>query len=265
MARAVDGIARLDVEVSMVEVPKRLRAIDPSVVETLAENIETNGLLQPIVVLLTKDKRYRLVAGAHRLAAVALLGWPTIPTTVVKATDLQARLLEIDENLFRAELSALERAKFLAARQEAYEALHPETRRGVAGGKARQGSANESISFARETAARLGLNERTIQMWVSLWRALDPEAAERLEPVSGLLTFSELRRFSKWPRDRQRARAKHFVEAGPDGASLLELAGPKTAGGGQDEVFAKLVKAWSRATPKTRQRFLSHIADEEPA
>jgi hypothetical protein len=35
--------------------------------------------------------------------------------------------------------------------------LYPETKKGVAGGKARQGSANEIISFAGNTSTKTGV------------------------------------------------------------------------------------------------------------
>ena len=60
--------------------------------------------------------------------------------------------------------SSLARGEHLAKRKEVYERMHPETKAGVAGGKARQGSANEIISFAgfaADTATKTGLTDRT--------------------------------------------------------------------------------------------------------
>ena len=43
------------------------------------------------------------------------------------ASEDQRRLIEIDENLVRSDLSPAERAAHQAARKEIYERLHPET------------------------------------------------------------------------------------------------------------------------------------------
>ena len=77
-------------------------------------------------------------------------------------------MLEIDENLIRDELTALERAEQLKRRKEIYEARHPETKAGVAGGKARQGSANEIISFAADTASKMSSTPRSVQQNVQI-------------------------------------------------------------------------------------------------
>jgi len=44
-----------------------------------------------------------------------------------------------------------------------YLRIHPETMQHVAGGKARQGTASEIISFAKDTAAKTGVSKRTVQ------------------------------------------------------------------------------------------------------
>ena len=49
----------------------------------------------------------------------------------------RAALAEIDENLARADLSPAERAAHQHARKELYERLHPQTRKGSAGGRAK--------------------------------------------------------------------------------------------------------------------------------
>ena len=75
------------------------------------------------------------LAGLHRLEACRALGWATIPVTVVATDTLRNELAELDENLVRRQLTALQEADALAWRKELYEALHPETRsRTITGG-----------------------------------------------------------------------------------------------------------------------------------
>lgn len=64
-----------------------------------------------------------LIAGRHRLAAAQMLGWKTIPATILELSDLQAALVEIDENLYRTELTVLEQAQHYAHRDDILRAM----------------------------------------------------------------------------------------------------------------------------------------------
>ena len=102
-------------QVDQIIVRKRLRNIDPKKVEKLAESISEIGLINPIQI-----NGRTLIAGAHRLAATKLLGINTIITNSVgiNGDDDSFRLIEIDENLFRNELSASEKALHITERIE---------------------------------------------------------------------------------------------------------------------------------------------------
>lgn len=90
------------------------------------------------------------IAGGHRLEAAKRLGWEEIEAKIwTDVTDDWAAIMEIDDNLAGAEMNALDTAVFLATRKQVYERLHPETKAGVAGGLARQGSATELSSVGR--------------------------------------------------------------------------------------------------------------------
>jgi ParB-like chromosome segregation protein Spo0J len=103
----------MSIRVDQIDVPpKRARKVvvsDEHVVK-FAENVrQSGGLLAPIAVRVTND-RYELIFGASRLAAGRLNGDDSISAIVFgpELTDDQARLLEISENYFRAELTAEE-------------------------------------------------------------------------------------------------------------------------------------------------------------
>ena len=100
-----------------IEVPESHREVDPDKVEQLAAAIDKLGLLQPITVRqVTKGAHYikTLVTGRHRLEAVPLLGHKSILARVIVVDDIQARLMEISENLHRNELTAAARAHEIA-------------------------------------------------------------------------------------------------------------------------------------------------------
>lgn len=79
-------------------------------IQDLASDIETNGLINPIVV----NKDNRLLAGERRLEAVKSLGWEEVPVTVMETVGPAQELsIEISENEARKEFSRAERADYM--------------------------------------------------------------------------------------------------------------------------------------------------------
>ena len=118
------------IPISEITVNPGRRELDLDDVKELADSIRELGLLHPIIV----DKKYTLIAGLHRLEAVKLLEWTEIECTVSSLEGLKAELAEIDENVVRSDLSALEFGELLLKRKDIYEALHPEARATYNGG-----------------------------------------------------------------------------------------------------------------------------------
>ena len=163
--------------------------------------------MHPIV--LTED--LRLVAGLHRLRACEQLGWKTISATVLPLSKVEANLASLDENLARHELTVLERGEMLAQRKRLYEALHPESRRGVAGARARAGSASEIISFAAEVSRKTHLSPRTVQHEVQIAQAI-PKDVRKMIRGSRLEDHKvELLRLARLPHDEQREVARRVL------------------------------------------------------
>tara|TARA_Y100000593_G_C4322174_1_gene344420 strand:+ start:8301 stop:9605 length:1305 start_codon:yes stop_codon:yes gene_type:complete len=106
-------------EVDDIHVPEdRLREVNQDAVYELLESIERNTQLQAIVVNRRVDGSFVLVDGAHRLAAVDKLGWDKVKAVVFRDLgEEKAQLLEIDANLRRLELSALQKAEQIALRE----------------------------------------------------------------------------------------------------------------------------------------------------
>lgn len=111
------------VRVSDVAIPDDHREVDQETVSRLAESIRANGLLHPIVVRHRKTLSglgkvtttgIVLVAGAHRLKATELAGLKDISAIFLKGDDSHARLVAIEENLCRKDLTVLERSDQLA-------------------------------------------------------------------------------------------------------------------------------------------------------
>ena len=114
------------VPISEIKINAGRREADPEGVQELVDSISKVGLLNPITI----DREHTLIAGLHRLEAAKLLGWTEIECNVSSLEGLLAELAEVDENVVRKGLSAVEYSDLLLRRKEIYEALHPETKHG---------------------------------------------------------------------------------------------------------------------------------------
>jgi ParB family chromosome partitioning protein len=85
------------------------RVFDATALAELAQSIEANGIVQPLVVR-RAGERYQLVAGERRLRAAKLSGLERVPVVVRDIPD--DRLLEITliENIQREDLNPIETA-----------------------------------------------------------------------------------------------------------------------------------------------------------
>ena len=150
------------VPISEIKVNAGRREVDPEGVQELVDSISKVGLLNPITI----DREHTLIAGLHRLEAAKLLGWTEIECNVSSLEGLLAELAEVDENVVRKGLSAVEYSDLLLRRKEIYEALHPETKNGgdqksekIRTSKCRSDSMK---SFVQDTAEKLGVGRRTV-------------------------------------------------------------------------------------------------------
>ena len=67
--------------------PQRLRVLRPDRVAEIAELMQANGLLQPIVLRTFDDNGFWLVAGRHRFEAAEFLKWDKIQATIHEGMD----------------------------------------------------------------------------------------------------------------------------------------------------------------------------------
>lgn len=78
--------------------------------ESLANSIKEHGLLHPIVV----DSNYNLIAGCRRLLACERIGLYEIEVKVLQdVSEKELRILELEENIRRKDLTELEKSKNL--------------------------------------------------------------------------------------------------------------------------------------------------------
>jgi ParB family chromosome partitioning protein len=107
-------VGRYPVAVEDITVGPRLRQPHEETIAAIAEAMQRDAPI-PAVILTTGG---RLVAGAHRLAAAQRVGRIQIDADVRDLDGPSAELVEIEENLCRADLSYLEQAEHLMRRRE---------------------------------------------------------------------------------------------------------------------------------------------------
>lgn len=251
------------IPLALIDAPDRLRPVDPDWVGAVAVSMAEIGLSEPILVRPVGD-RYALVAGMHRLAAAQRLGWETIGASVMPLNELQARLAEIDENLMRRELDALDRAIFLAERKTVWEAMHPQTKHGGDRKSQKQRDKNQVANlawrFSTEASEKLGFSERSVQRAVGLARSLSPEVRALIRGTYIAAHGADLEKLAKLPPERQLAAARAL--AGTPPLTLGQFLGgdrPEIDAG--EKQFRAFVTLWGRANAKTRRRMLAHAAE----
>jgi len=263
-----------DIKVEDIEVEGRLRTVDPAWVEVIAGSMEQTGLRQPLVVRPHPHKKgkYLLIAGAHRLAAARSLGWSEISADIQPLDDLSARLVEIDENLTRRELTALDRAIFITERKRIYEELHPETAHGGArkSKKTKAEIKSQDIAtcsmfprFTEATAKATGFSERAVQLLCSLVNSLSPQAVELLRATSIADNQSALLTLAQEKPADQLALAKLIASgecANLQQARMAQGLVHQSVRDEQARLWSQFLALWEKANTRTKANIREHIA-----
>jgi len=164
------------------------RVFDPAALEELRTSIEEHGLLQPIVVRRGPTGGYEVVAGERRLRACRLLGHPTVRVVVRDVDDAGMQTLALVENLQRADLNPLEKARALKAMMST------------------QGLTQEGV------AAKVGKDRTTV---ANLLRLLELPEEVRVLVEEGTLTAGQAKAVLQVPGEARRVQAARLaVEKG---------------------------------------------------
>jgi ParB/RepB/Spo0J family partition protein len=85
--------------------------INPVSLEELAESIKNVGIIEPLVVRLSKLGNYELIAGERRWRAAEIARLTEIPIVVKDLTNEQVLDMQIEENLHREDLAPMDEAR----------------------------------------------------------------------------------------------------------------------------------------------------------
>ncbi len=210
---AVPHRRSLPAQIDMIEVEERLRSVDEAAVDHIAESMQARGQIYPIQIATIEPGRFRLLTGAHRIAAAQTLGWTHIEAFLVDdLEEEEVSLLEIDENLCRAELAPLDRCRFLARRKAIYERLHPETKHGAHlklppwqhGENSQSPPPDRAPSFVENTAGSTPWSPRTIARSTRIGEQISPDLQAALVDTPLASRTRDLERIADMePEDQQ--------------------------------------------------------------
>ena len=121
----------IQVPIHRIRKQSKTRIINHKTIEAIQESFTSAGQICPIILKrdrIVRDRKedgYLLIAGNHRLEAAIGLGWETIGAEVYEDghNAVHLELIEVDENLCRAELTAAEKAAALKKRKILWESL----------------------------------------------------------------------------------------------------------------------------------------------
>jgi len=111
------------------------RGMSDAGLEELSLSIQSQGIIQPIVVRLVEDNKYEIIAGERRWRAAKLVQLDIVPCLVKDVPDESAVAIALIENIQREDLNAMEEAVALERLLTEFELTHQEV--AIAIGKSR--------------------------------------------------------------------------------------------------------------------------------
>ena len=169
------------IEINKVKVNERIRK-DFGDIQELAEDIKTNGLINPPVV--TPD--YELIAGERRLRALKELGYNQIEVRIMTVNDALHQLkLEISENENRKDFSFNEKMTWAKMLEVEYGKIAKENQ--LSGLKNQESSfdkflENDKINTNKQVAEEVGFgNKETYRQAKYISENADEETIKKLD------------------------------------------------------------------------------------
>ena len=99
---------------------------DADRLEELAESIRHQGVIQPVIVRVSGDNTYELIAGERRWRAAQIAGIKNIPAIIREVPDEIAIAMALVENIQREDLNPIEEATALRRLVDEFQMTHQE-------------------------------------------------------------------------------------------------------------------------------------------
>lgn len=120
-ARKVDGLAEIPLDQIFRGQYQPRRHFDEAALDDLAASIQSQGLMQPIVLRARPIGGYEIIAGERRWRAAQLAGLHSVPGIVREIDDEHAMAMALIENIQREDLNPLEEALAMQRLRDEFE------------------------------------------------------------------------------------------------------------------------------------------------
>lgn len=209
-----------------IVVPTRMRArLDEMTIAALVESIKRIGLREPPTVRWAKngdEDQIILVTGRHRVEACKRLGMAMVDCVIFEGDDTDARLWEIAENLYRAELSVQERADHIAEWVRLTEDKKPPQDGAVSEGRGNRGGIREAARVLPVSGETEKAREHQIERALKI-AGLSSDA-RAVADEAGLDSQKDRLEIANVEADKQAAKARELAKRKSD-RRLVQTAG----------------------------------------
>lgn len=170
-----------EMPVSMLQTGKyQPRSVmDDVSINSLAESIEQQGVMQPLLVRVVthQEGAYEVIAGERRLRAAVKAGLDMVPVIIKDVDDEQAAIMALIENIQREDLNPIEEARGVKRLLDEFALTHDQLARTI--GRSRSATSNTLRLLNLASPVQQLLMENAIDMGHA--RALLPlEAADQI-------------------------------------------------------------------------------------
>jgi ParB family chromosome partitioning protein len=183
---AGDRVVRLRIDTIQAGIYQPRRNFAEEDLHELADSIEKNGIIQPIIVRNIGGGRYEIIAGERRFRAAQLVKLDEMPAIIRKMEDTEALEVALIENIQRQDLNPLEEAQ--AFQRLLKEFSHSQESLARAVGKSRSHIANLLRLLQLPDAVKAYVDAGTLSMGHAraLLNAKEPEILAKRIVAEGL-------------------------------------------------------------------------------
>jgi len=128
----------------------------------LAESIKAQGIIQPILVRMTSNNQYEIIAGERRWQAAKIAKLDEVPVVVKDITDSTALAMALIENIQREDLNVIEEARGIKRLIDEFNLTHEAAAEAV--GKSRAAVSNTLRLLSLCEHAQYALETNKIEM-----------------------------------------------------------------------------------------------------
>jgi len=136
--------------------------MDQTKLQELADSIQAQGIVQPIVVRKITSHKYEIIAGERRWRAAQLAKLSEVPVLIKQVSDQQTIAMALIENIQREDLNPLEEAQALQRLIDEFDITHAEAAEAV--GRSRVAVSNLLRLLELTSKVKSMLNDGLLEM-----------------------------------------------------------------------------------------------------